>query len=878
VSALGSSVPAPAAESAATGPQSLPFRAAVYLAVVSAAAVVLAIPALRGLSLETPGWPTFLLLTAGAAFAQLFTVRTRRNYSYHTTGVFLVPAVLLLPASLVVLMPLAQRAPDWARRRAPWTAHAFNIAAYTLAVLAALGGVHLVRAVGGDGPAELALAGLVAMTLFVVVQGLVSAPMLMLVRRCSLSESGVFTFHGLSTEFVLAALGVGVAFLWGENPWLVPFALAPLLIVHRSLSVPLLEAEARVDAKTGLFNARHFATSLESEFGRAQRFARPVAVVMADLDLLREVNNTYGHLAGDAVLHMVAEVLRGELRHYDVPARFGGEEFAVVLPETGAEEAAEIAERIRAAVAARRIEVETAAEPIGVTISIGVAAYPADAETRNDLVHQADVAVYRAKLQGRNRVVRAGREVAITPAELADEPTATASSPDERVSLRLPVSGLLLWGVGLLGIGVGAAGLIFGADNDLLGMLAVVGIAALVQALADASQEAASVSAVGVLSGAALFGPRVALAIALAACTVEWGRTRIPFSRLAFDIGSLTFAGLAAAAVFALRPEQLDVQAALVVAGLAAGAAYFLVTAAFPTALAARAAGVSIAGAWRMTLGWTLLQHLSAGLLAGVVAIAYDAAGLWTLALLAVPLLLARSTQDREATRAQRTALELQRTVDALQRRTDALTQANEALRSHSTALMSALATRMDDRETAGHSREVQRLAVAMGVELRLSGAELDILAHAALFHDVGKLAVPDAVLLKADALTENEWEQLRKHAGEGARLVERLAFLRDAVPSIRHHHERYDGRGYPDGLNGEEIPLGARIIHVAEATVAILNDRLGQPDTADYVVAELRRCAGTQFCPRCVGAMETIARNGLLEGVRPPSGLELVS
>jgi diguanylate cyclase (GGDEF)-like protein len=874
VSTLGTSASAPPAEPTAS--PGLPFGATVYLAVVGAVTVALAVPVLRGLSLETPGWPTFLLLTAGAAIAQLFTVRTRRNYSYHTTGVFLVPAVLLLPASLVVLMPLAQRVPDWTRRRTPWALHAFNVAAYTLAVLAASGGVHAVRAVAGDeGSPQVALAGLTAMTLFVVVQGVVSGPMLMLVRRSSLRDTGVFTFQGLSTEFVLAALGVGVALLWSSNPWIVPFALAPLLIVHRSLSVPLLEAEARVDPKTGLFNARHFSTCLESEFGRARRFARPLAVVMADLDLLREVNNTYGHLAGDAVLQTVAEVLRSELRHYDVPARFGGEEFAVVLPETGAEEAAEIAERIRREVANRRIEVETAPEPIGVTISIGVAAYPVDAETRTDLVHQADVAVYRAKLQGRNRVVRAGREQAITPPEHAAR-TPVVATEEPRIVLRVPASGPLLWLVGLLGTSAGVAGLLLGADNDLLGMLAVVGIAALVQALADASQEAASVSAVAVLSGAALFGPRVALGIALAACFVEWGRTRMPLPRLAFDIGTMTLAALAAAGVFAIRPDALDHQASLVVAGLIAGGAYFVITAAFPGALAAHAAGRPVVGTLRATAGWTLLQHLSAGLLAGVVAIAYDAAGVWTLALLAVPLLLARSTQDREAARAQRAAADLQRVADALQRRGDSLEQANEVLRTHSTAVMEALAARMDAREMAGHSREVQRLAVAIGIELRLSGAELDVLSNAALLHDIGKLAVPDAVLLKADALTDEEWGQLRGHAGEGAALVDRLAFLRDAVPSIRHHHERYDGRGYPDGLAGEDIPLGARIIHVAEATVAMLNDRQA-PATAEYAVAELQRCAGTQFCPRSVAALEAVAARGLLEGVRRPSGLELV-
>ena len=167
----------------------------------------------------------------------------------------------------------------------------------------------------------------------------------------------------------------------------------------------------------------------------------------------------------------------------------------------------------------------------------------------------------------------------------------------------------------------------------------------------------------------------------------------------------------------------------------------------------------------------------------------------------------------------------------------------------------------------------MQRLAIAIGSELRLSGPELDVLSQAALLHDVGKLAVPDSVLLKTEELTDGEWEQLREHAHEGARLVGRLAYLRDAVPAIRHHHERYDGLGYPDGLAGDEIPLGARIIHVAEATVSMLTAKPDRPTQA-AVLHELRRCSGTQFCPRCVAAVESIANAGLLEPVRKPGDL----
>src|SRR3954447_11603519 len=116
-STLGGGAKSAAAADGRGKRRGLPFGATVYLAVVSAAAVVVALPALQDLSLETPGWTTFLLLTGCAAVAQLFTVRTKRNYAYHTTGVFLVAGALLLPAALVALMPLALRAPDWARRR-----------------------------------------------------------------------------------------------------------------------------------------------------------------------------------------------------------------------------------------------------------------------------------------------------------------------------------------------------------------------------------------------------------------------------------------------------------------------------------------------------------------------------------------------------------------------------------------------------------------------------------------------------------------------------------------------------------------------------------------------------------------------------------------
>jgi HD-GYP domain-containing protein (c-di-GMP phosphodiesterase class II) len=100
----------------------------------------------------------------------------------------------------------------------------------------------------------------------------------------------------------------------------------------------------------------------------------------------------------------------------------------------------------------------------------------------------------------------------------------------------------------------------------------------------------------------------------------------------------------------------------------------------------------------------------------------------------------------------------------------------------------------------------------------------------------------------------------MQRHAGEGARIIDRLGFLNDAVPAIRHHHERFDGTGYPDRLQGEDIPLGARIIHVADALDSMLTTRIYRAARpAAEALQELRRAAGTQFCPRCVTALERI-------------------
>jgi putative nucleotidyltransferase with HDIG domain len=163
------------------------------------------------------------------------------------------------------------------------------------------------------------------------------------------------------------------------------------------------------------------------------------------------------------------------------------------------------------------------------------------------------------------------------------------------------------------------------------------------------------------------------------------------------------------------------------------------------------------------------------------------------------------------------------------------------------------------DPYTAGHSQRVQRIAIAIGEELRLEEQRLDALRLGGLFHDIGKLAVPDTILTKPARLSDEEYELIKRHPGDGARIIEKLSRLRDAVPLIRHHHERWDGAGYPDGLAGEQIPLEAGIVGLADAWDAMTTDRpYHRALTLEEAVEEIRRGRGSQFAPDVVDAFFT--------------------
>ena len=363
-----------------------------------------------------------------------------------------------------------------------------------------------------------------------------------------------------------------------------------------------LAALATTDALTGLANHRALVAAIDSELGRCDRYGRTCALLFLDVDHFKELNDTHGHAAGDLALKAIAGIARDQLRSIDVMGRWGGEEFVLLLPETGEEEALATADRVRRAIADHVLPIDGGRR---VTCSIGAAVYPADAPDRSQLMIAADHAMYAAKRLGRNLCFPASAP-AVAAMWAADEPGRSVS---------------------------------------------------------DATLSAA----------------------------VE--------------------------------------------------------------------------------------------------------------------------------------------------------------------ALAGLVETR--DAVTAAHAGEVAALALRLAVELGLSGDELALVSAGARLHDVGKVVVPDSILRKPGPLDALEWEVVRTHPEVGAEIVGRIPSLRPAADLIRSHHERWDGDGYPHRLVGDEIPLGARILAVADAFGAVTSDRPYRAGrSAAEAVDEIARHRGTQFDPLVVDAL----------------------
>jgi len=181
-----------------------------------------------------------------------------------------------------------------------------------------------------------------------------------------------------------------------------------------------------------------------------------------------------------------------------------------------------------------------------------------------------------------------------------------------------------------------------------------------------------------------------------------------------------------------------------------------------------------------------------------------------------------------------------------------------ESMKKDEVNIIKALSTTVDakDHYTSGHSQKVSEYGTHIAEELMLQEREIEIIKYAGLLHDIGKIGMPDEIIKKPSKLTEEEFLIIRDHPVIGAKIIREIDSLAAIVPIILHHHERYDGKGYPDKLKGDEIPIGARIIHAADAFDTMVSARAYRDMLpAELAISELRKNSGTQFDPVIVDA-----------------------
>jgi putative nucleotidyltransferase with HDIG domain len=220
----------------------------------------------------------------------------------------------------------------------------------------------------------------------------------------------------------------------------------------------------------------------------------------------------------------------------------------------------------------------------------------------------------------------------------------------------------------------------------------------------------------------------------------------------------------------------------------------------------------------------------------------------------------------------------LRRQTTALRERSAALSESYRRLEESSLEAIESLNATVEAKDpyTAGHSLRVQRIALSIAQELGVPPKDLNAVRFGGLFHDIGKIAIPDVLLTKPAKLTEDEYELMKRHSAEGARIVSKFGGLRDCVPVIRHHHERWDGTGYPEHLAGDEIPPLAAIVGFADAWDAMTIERPYQRALRiDEALEEVRACRGTQFAPQVVDAFfAAVAKRPADFGVPDPEAL----
>ena len=742
---------------------------------------------------------------------------------------------------------------------------------------------------------------LASLAAFNLVNHFLIAAVIQLARGQNFAQSGVFDWFTLLLDFTLLCLGYAAAIIWETSPIALTLVAFIAYILYQALNIPALERKTEIDPKTELFNARYFTDALDQEIVRAKRYKRPLSLIMADLDLLRNINNTYGHLAGDVVLQGIAHILQEMTREFDVVARFGGEEFAVMLPETEAADAYIVAERIRTRIAATEFEITTSVKPIRATMSFGIANLENSKQTIDNLIHNADVALYHAKETGRNRTSihddeeylihktsrdwgKLGISVKETPEmpviaytngqhtilsesstesavhllseERMEEPdTAVAEPTAPKTAKRNSpawVTTAYITGLAILAITLASFLISTGDHNfDWLGLIHLAGLVLLTEAVAIeiyVRESSVSTSAALLVAGVLLYGPLGAVVLGIIIALVAYVKKRTALSRFIFNASNHTIGGLLIAGVLAFHvtPVREWSLIRLLFIGTSAAGLLYLSTTIILTMVISLSNGQKFKAIWIERFRWLGPYYLALGVIAAALVFSYNAIEITGILIIFLPLIIMRYSQKQYIDRTETMVHSLQETNTQLIQKSEEITLLNEEM-------LLTLARSLDLRDpyVMEHSKHVSRYAVCIAQEMRLPEEQIETIRKAALLHDIGKFGVREEILFKPDRLTAEEFELVKEHVIVGAELVRGCHTLEPLVPFVLHHHEWFNGQGYPHGLAGEDISLEARILSLADAVEAMASDRPYKKAMSPTAIRdEVKRCAGSQFDP----------------------------